>query len=137
MKSEFKEYLKNEFGIDERVLRIADSALKEVASEFSAIDSVKEYNQVKVIKAMQNNNVSDTHFNGTTGYGYGDKGRDGLDCVYRDVFKAEDALVRHQIVSGTHALALCLFGNLRPGDELLSVVGKPYDTLDEVIGIRG
>ena len=86
---------------------------------------------------MQNNNVSDTHFNGTTGYGYDDKGRDGLDCVYRDVFKAEDALVRHQIVSGTHALALCLFGNLRPGDELLSVVGKPYDTLEEVIGIRG
>lgn len=137
MKTDLKEYLKNEFGIDERVLKVTDSALKEVASEFSAIDSVKEYNQFKVIKAMQNNNVSDTHFNGTTGYGYDDKGRDALDCVYRDVFKAEDALVRHQIVSGTHALALCLYGNLRPGDELLSVVGKPYDTLEEVIGIRG
>ena len=137
MKSEFKEYLKNEFGIDERVLKIADSVSEEIASEFLAIDLVKEYNQLKVIRAMQNNNVSDTHFNGTTGYGYDDRGRDVLDCVYRDVFKAEDALVRHQIVSGTHALALCLFGNLRPGDELLSVVGKPYDTLEEVIGIRG
>ncbi|WP_245532871.1 aminotransferase class I/II-fold pyridoxal phosphate-dependent enzyme [Acetivibrio clariflavus] len=132
-----QELLKKEFNIDSKVLECINSAQEEVKGEFQKIDSVRECNQLKVIKAMQMNNLSDSHFHGTTGYGYGDKGRDVLDSVYKDVFKAEDALVRHQIVSGTHALALCLFGNLRPGDELLCVTGKPYDTLEEVIGIRG
>jgi len=132
-----QDLLKEDFNIDSKVLDCVNAAQEEVKSEFHRIDAVKEYNQLKVIKAMQKNNLSDTHFYGTTGYGYNDKGRDALDNVYRDVFKAEDALVKHQIVSGTHALALCLFGNLRPGDELLCVTGKPYDTLEEVIGIRG
>jgi cystathionine beta-lyase family protein involved in aluminum resistance len=129
--------LKSEFGINEAVMKIADMAEKEIEDMIHDIDAVKEYNQIKVIKAMQDNNLSDSHFAGTTGYGYDDRGREVLDSVYAAVFKAEDALVRHQIVSGTHALALCLYGNLRPGDELLSVTGKPYDTLEEVIGIRG
>ena len=132
-----QDLLKQEFNIDLRVLEYINLAQEEAKSEFARIDRVKEYNQLKVIRAMQINKLSDTHFSGTTGYGYDDKGRDVLDDVYRDVFKAEEALVRHQIVSGTHALALCLYGNLRPGDELMCVTGKPYDTLEEVIGIRG
>lgn len=129
--------LKEEFGINEQVIKISDTAEKEIRGIFDDIDQVKAYNQLKVIRAMQEHKVSDTHFNGTTGYGYDDRGREVLDAVYASVFKAEDALVRHQIVSGTHALGLCLFGNLRPGQELLSVTGKPYDTLEELIGIRG
>jgi cystathionine beta-lyase family protein involved in aluminum resistance len=131
------DYYKKQFGIHEKVIEIVTCAQKETRQAFDRIDCIKELNQIKVIKAMQDNNLSETHFPGTTGYGYGDRGRDVLDSVYRDVFKAEDAMVRHQIVSGTHALALCMYGNLRPGDELLSVTGKPYDTLEEVIGIRG
>lgn len=137
MLSKIAGFLKDEFNICDRVLEITEAVEKEISLEFRRIDKVREYNQLKVIRAMQNNNLSDTHFPGTTGYGYGDKGREVLDNVYRDVFKAEDALVRHQIVSGTHALSLCLYGNLRPGDELLCATGKPYDTLEEVIGIRG
>lgn len=129
--------LKTEFGITESVIKISNMAEKDIKETLEDIDCIKEYNQIKVIKAMQKNNLSDSHFAGTTGYGYDDRGRDVLDAVFADVFKAEDALVRHQIVSGTQALALCMFGNLRPGDELLSVTGKPYDTLEEVIGIRG
>ncbi len=128
---------KNDFGISEGVIKIANTAEKDIKEIIEDINSIKENNQIKVIKAMQDNNLSDSHFSGTTGYGYDDRGREVLDAVYANVFKAEDALVRHQIVSGTHALALCLFGNLRPGDELLSITGKPYDTLEEVIGIRG
>ncbi|HHW48449.1 MAG TPA: hypothetical protein GXX14_07520, partial [Clostridiaceae bacterium] len=130
-------YLKEQFGIDEDVISITDSVEKEIKDIFISIDSVKEYNQYKVIRAMQNHGLSDSHFTGTTGYGYGDRGREILDAVYAEVFRAEDALVRHQIVSGTHALAISLYGNLRPGEELLSVTGKPYDTLEEVIGFRG
>ncbi len=96
----------------------------------------QEYNQLKVIKAMQDNKVSEACLLGTTGYGYNDLGRDTLEAVYASVFHTEDALVRPQITCGTHALALALMSNLRPGDELLSPVGKPYDTLEEVIGIR-
>ena len=132
-----KEYLKQCFGIGERVIALAESAENDAEKVFEKIDGNKQLNQLKVIKAMQDNKLSDSHFNGTTGYGYDDRGREVLDSVYADVFKAEDALVRHQIVSGTQALALCLFGNLRPGDELAAVTGKPYDTLEEVIGIRG
>ncbi|TYQ15779.1 UNVERIFIED_CONTAM: cystathionine beta-lyase family protein involved in aluminum resistance [Acetivibrio alkalicellulosi] len=137
MISDYKKYIKEEFLIESKVLEMAVLAEKNAAYEFDKISQIKEYNQFKVIRAMQNNNLNDTHFHGTTGYGYDDKGRDGLESIYKDVFKAEDALVRHQIMSGTHALALCLYGNLRPGEELLSVAGKPYDTLEEVIGIRG
>ncbi len=103
---------------------------------FAAIDGVAEYNQLKVLSAMQENGVSAECFQGSTGYGYGDYGRDTLEKVYASCFKGEDALVRPQITCGTHALQLALMSNLRPGDELLSPVGKPYDTLEEVIGIR-
>lgn len=133
----YHNFLKQSFGIDETIIRIVQSAENEIRDVFKEIELTKEINQYKVIAAMQEHNLSDTHFNGTTGYGYDDRGREILDAVYASIFKAEDALVRHQIVSGTQALAVCLFGNLRPGDELLSVTGKPYDTLEEVIGIRG
>jgi cystathionine beta-lyase family protein involved in aluminum resistance len=130
-------YLRDKFLISESVINISNTVEKEIREVLEGIDSVTEFNQLKVIKAMQDNKLSDSHFAGTTGYGYDDMGRDVLDSVYANVFKAEDALVRHQIVSGTHALAVALFGNLRPGDELLSITGKPYDTLEEVIGLRG
>ncbi|MCL2163496.1 MAG: methionine gamma-lyase family protein [Oscillospiraceae bacterium] len=113
------------------------AAEKRAASAFGAVRKTAEFNQIKVIKAMQNMGVSESHFAGTTGYGYGDRGREVLDEVYAAVFGAEKALVRHQLTSGTQAIATCLFGNLKPGDELLSITGKPYDTLDEAIGIRG
>ncbi len=129
--------LKSEFGINNSVVRLSKSVEKEIEIELKEIEKRKEFNQFKVMKAMQDNKLSDSHFAGTTGYGYDDRGREVIDSIYADVFKAEDALVRHQIVSGTHALALCMFGNLRPGEELLSISGKPYDTLEEVIGIRG
>lgn len=137
MNSTARDYLKNNFEIDDRVIELAVQAEKDAAQVFERIDGIKMLNQLKVIKAMQDNKLSDSHFNGTTGYGYDDRGREVLDSIYANVFRAEDALVRHQIVSGTQALALCLFGNLRPGDELVAVTGKPYDTLEEVIGIRG
>jgi cystathionine beta-lyase family protein involved in aluminum resistance len=130
-------YVRNEFGIDEDIIKIADTAEKEIEDIFKGINSIREFNQYKVIKAMQDNRLSDTHFSGTTGYGYGDRGREVLDAVYASVFKAEDALVRHQIVAGTQAIAICMYGNLRPGQVLVSITGKPYDTLEEVIGIRG
>ena len=103
---------------------------------FEEIDKRAEFNQMKVIKAMQDNRVSDIHFAATTGYGYNDLGRDTLEAVYASAFHGESALVRPQLTCGTHALAVALASNLRPGDELLSPVGKPYDTLEEVIGIR-
>ena len=133
----YQDFLKNTFGIDESIARLAQSVEHEVRDIFGEIESVREANQYKVIAAMQEHNLSDSHFGGTTGYGYNDRGREVLDSVYASVFGAEDALVRHQIVSGTQAIAICLYGNLRPGDELLSITGKPYDTLEEVIGIRG
>ncbi|NTV89291.1 MAG: hypothetical protein HGA22_02845, partial [Clostridiales bacterium] len=129
--------LMKEFGIEGAIAELARAVESEVAGVFGTVDSIKEFNQYKVIKAMQEHKLSDTHFSGTTGYGYDDRGREVLDAVYAQIFRAEDALVRHQIVAGTQALAVCLYGNLRPGDELLSITGKPYDTLEEVIGIRG
>ncbi len=132
-----REFLKQQFEIDDRIIELAEQAENDAQKVFTRIDEVKQLNQLKVIKAMQENKLSDSHFNGTTGYGYDDRGREVLDSVYANIFQTEDALVRHQIVSGTQALALCLFGNLRPGDELVAVTGKPYDTLEEVIGIRG
>ena len=125
-----------QLGISKEVLDYAADIEKSLKERFERIDQTAEYNQLKVLKGMQDNKVSDIHFAATTGYGYNDLGRDTLEDVYASVFHAESALVRPQLISGTHALHIALSGNLRPGDELLSPVGKPYDTLEEVIGIR-
>lgn len=125
-----------ELGISQEVLDFAAETEQQLKPRFLEIDERAEYNQLKVIKGMQKNRVSDIHFSATTGYGYNDLGRDTLEDVYASVFHGESALVRPQLMSGTHALHIALSGNLRPGDELLSPVGKPYDTLEEVIGIR-
>ncbi|MGL4791462.1 MAG: methionine gamma-lyase family protein, partial [Anaerotignaceae bacterium] len=124
------------FGISNTVWEYVKKIEKEITPFFNNIDEITEYNQLKVLSAMQKYKLSSIHFAATTGYGYNDLGRDTLEEVYADVFKAEAALVRPQIISGTHALTVALFGNLRPGDELLSPVGIPYDTLQGVIGIR-
>ena len=123
-------------GIDADILKFGEEIIDSLKERFEQIDKNAEYNQLKVIKAMQEAHVSEACLLGTTGYGYNDVGRDTLEEVYAKLFGAEDALVRPQITCGTHALALALMSNLRPGDELLSPVGKPYDTLEEVIGIR-
>ena len=123
-------------GISAQVLAFAEETEKNLKERFAAIDRTAEYNQLKVVRAMQENRVSDIHFAATTGYGYNDLGRETLEKVYADAFGCDSALVRPQITCGTHALHIALSGNLRPGDELLSPVGKPYDTLEEVIGIR-
>ncbi len=123
-------------GISKEVLAYGEAVEESLKERFLEIDANAEYNQMKVILAMQKNRVSETHFAATTGYGYNDAGRDALEDVYADVFHGESALVRPQLISGTHALHIALSSNLRPGDELLSPVGKPYDTLEEVIGIR-
>lgn len=123
-------------GIDKEVYDYGEAVWNSLADRWNEIDSLSEYNQLKVIRAMQKNKVSEACLLGTTGYGYNDLGRETLEKVYADIFHTEDALVRPQITCGTHALALALMSNLRPGDELLSPVGKPYDTLEEVIGIR-
>lgn len=123
-------------GISDVVYEYGEAVTEGLKDRFAQIDEVAEYNQLKVLKAMQDNQVSEACLLGTTGYGYNDLGRDTLERVYADLFHTEDALVRPQITCGTHALALALMSNLRPGDELLSPVGKPYDTLEEVIGIR-
>lgn len=125
-----------QMGIEPSVFLFGEKIAKELEGRFADIDAVAEYNQLKVIRAMQKNRVSAECFNASSGYGYNDLGRDTLEQVYADVFHTEAALVRPQITCGTHALALALMSNLRPGDELLSPVGKPYDTLEEVIGIR-
>lgn len=126
-----------EFGISDKVIELANEVTKDLKDKFSCVEDIKEYNQLKVMKAMIDNGVSETHFSESTGYGYSDRGREVLDLVYANVFKAEKGLVRQQIVSGTHALSLVLFGILRPSDELLVITGNPYDTMEEVIGIRG
>lgn len=130
------ENIYRELGISDRVYRFGKEILNHLKPRFDEIDQNAEYNQLKVLKAMQDNKVSEACLLGTTGYGYNDLGRETLEAVYASFFHAEDALVRPQITCGTHALALALMSNLRPGDELLSPVGKPYDTLEEVIGIR-
>jgi cystathionine beta-lyase family protein involved in aluminum resistance len=124
-----------ELGLDPKLLQLGRETEERLSERFARIDKAAEYNQLKVLKAMQDNRLSDIHFAATTGYGYNDMGRDTLESVYAAVFHAEDALVRPQLISGTHALTVALSGNLRPGDELLSPVGKPYDTLEGVIGI--
>lgn len=125
-----------EMGIDDDVYAYGKRILQDLEERFRDIDEIAEYNQLKVLKAMQECQVSEACLLGTSGYGYNDLGRETLEAVYAKVFHTEDALVRPQITCGTHALALALMSNLRPGDELLSPVGKPYDTLEEVIGIR-
>lgn len=125
-----------QFNINDKVLKFSEEVLNDLKDRFKKIDEIAEYNQLKVLKAMQNNKIDAECFNSSTGYGYNDIGREKLESVYADTFHTEDALVRPQITCGTHALCLALMSNLRPNDELLSPVGKPYDTLEEVIGIR-
>lgn len=125
------------FRIDPRIMQLAEQAEQIAAQKFAEIDANAAYNGEKVLAAFIKNRVSEPCFYGSTGYGYGDIGRETLDKVYAQVLDAEDALVRHTFVSGTHALSVALFGVLRPGDKLLAVTGKPYDTLEEVIGISG
>lgn len=130
------EKMYEEMGIEKSVFQFGERILKELKPRFEALDETAEFNQMKVIQAMQKNRVSMEHLGSTSGYGYNDIGRDTLEDVYASVFHTEAALVRPQITCGTHALGIALAGNLRPGDELLSISGKPYDTLEEVIGIR-
>lgn len=132
---EMREMYRN-LGISDKIYDYSNDILEGLKERFDNIDKNAEYNQLKVIDAMQKNRVAEMHLSGTTGYGYNDSGRDTLEQVYADIFKTESALVRPQITCGTHALNVALSANLRPGDELLSPVGKPYDTMDEIIGIR-
>lgn len=132
-----KDRIYEQFGIKSEVVSFGEKVLSDLEERFRAIDERAEINQLKVINAMQKNRVSENHLWGTTGYGYNDQGRDNLERVYADVFHAEDALVRSQITCGTHALTIALSSILRPGDELLSPVGKPYDTLEGIIGMEG
>ena len=125
-----------QLGISERVELLAQKAENELKDEFNKIDKICEINSIKVLKAFQDNNLSEIHFGTTTGYGYSDIGRDTIEKIYSQIFKAEDSLVRNQFISGTHALTVTLFGLLRPNDTLLSISGTPYDTLHEVIGIE-
>lgn len=131
------EKMYEQFGIKKDVIEFSNKVLSEIEDRFASIDEVAELNQLKVIHAMQKNRVSENHLWGSTGYGYNDSGRDTLEAVYADIFHAEDALVRSQITCGTHALTIALSALLRPGDELLSPVGKPYDTLEGIIGMEG
>lgn len=123
-------------GISDKVYDFCSEIEQQLKGRFEEIDSICEQNQLKIIKAMQEAKLSEAHLSGTTGYGYNDLGREAIEKIYATVFKTEEALVRPQITCGTHALHLALAANLRPGDELLSPAGKPYDTLEEVIGIR-
>lgn len=126
-----------DFEIEKKVLELIKQAEKEVLCEFEALDDIMAYNQYKVLSALQKNRIADMHFAWNTGYGYDDPGREAIERVYADIFGTEAALVRPTIVNGTHALAITLMGVLRPGDELIYCSGGPYDTLEEVIGIRG
>ncbi len=127
----------NFFQIDPYLQKIAKQAEEKCAARFAQIDEIAEYNQLKVLSAFNRQGLSETHFVGSTGYGYGDRGREVLDAVFAEVMGCEDALVRHNFVSGTHALTTALFGVLRPGDVMVSITGSLYDTMEEVIGIRG
>ena len=124
------------FGISKEIEELSNKVQKDIEPVFDKIDKICEINSLKVLEAFQKNQISDMHFGTTTGYGYGDVGRDTIEKVFSDIFKSEDSLVRSQFISGTHALTVTLFALLRPGDTLLSITGKPYDTLDEVIGIK-
>ncbi len=130
-------YINPDFQFNENLIKAASEALDKCKAQFEEAEEICNYNAQKVLSAFVKNKVSESHFAATTGYGYSDRGREVLDAVYADIFKAESALVRHFMLSGTHALTVALFGILRPNDVMLSVVGKPYDTLDGVIGIGG
>ena len=130
---DYKKY----FDVSDRAVEIVNCGEERAKASFKKAEELATINQLKVLKAFRDNRISEAHFNSTSGYGYDDLGRDTLDKLYADIFGAEDALVRHNIISGTHALSLCLFGVLRPNDTLVAVTGKPYDTLEETIGIRG
>jgi len=125
-----------EFGIKEDIINLANEVEKEIRPIFNEIEKTSEENSLKVLQAFCKNNISDMHFNSTTGYGYGDVGRDAIEKIFAEVLGAQDSLVRGQFISGTHALTVALFAFLRPGDTMLSISGKPYDTLDSVIGIE-
>jgi cystathionine beta-lyase family protein involved in aluminum resistance len=130
-----KEKLKSEYKIKDEIIELYEKALKDVKDQFEYYDNIREYNQIKVLNAMQKERISESHFTNSSGYGYGDIGRDSLDKVYADIFNSESAIVRPHFVNGTHALGCALFGNLRPNDTLLSICGEPYDTLHGIIGI--
>lgn len=125
----------SKFGIKQEILNLSEKVENEIKDEFAKIDKIEEENTLKVLMACQKYNLSDMHFGTTTGYGYGDVGRDTIEKIFAEVLGTEDALVRNQFISGTHALTVALFAMLRPNDTMLSINGKPYDTLDEVIGI--
>ena len=125
-----------QFGISEKIQNLCTKSEEDVEKVFKGIEEICQYNTLKVLKAFQDNHISEIHFGSTTGYGYSDIGREAIEKVYSQIFKAEDSLVRSQFISGTHALTVALFAFLRPGDTLLSITGLPYDTLHEVIGIR-
>lgn len=130
------DFMKNNFDIDGKILELGQIAQQNISHIFEKIDATTEYNQMKILHAMQKNKLSESHFNFSTGYGYNDFGRDTLEKIYADIFHTEDALVRIQIVSGTHALFCAMSGNLNHGDELIYVCGTPYDTLQSIIGIK-
>ena len=131
------QFMQREYGISEDICKFIDECEREAADSFKRAEEIASYNQMRVMKAFYDNRISEMHFAETTGYGYDDLGRDTLDKVYAQLFGCEDALVRHSFISGTHTLSTMLFGVMRPGDTLLAVTGKPYDTLEEVIGISG
>lgn len=131
------ELLKQNYKISDRAIKLYEAAIHDIRDEFDKLDDIREYNQLKVLNAFQAERISDSHFTNSTGYGYGDIGRDALDKVYARIFNTEAALVRPHFVNGTHAIGAALFGNLRPGDTMLSVCGTPYDTLHNIIGISG
>lgn len=130
-------FIKDNFGISDKTLKLVSEAEESIKEQFKHIENICEINQLRVMKAFADNRVSDSHFVATTGYGYDDLGRDTLDRVYADIMGAEDALVRHNFISGTHTISTALFAVLRPNDILVAITGKPYDTLEEVIGIQG
>ena len=132
-----KDLLKETYGFKENTFELYERALKDCEEQFKIYDEIREFNQMKVLKAFQDERISDSHFTNSSGYGYDDIGRDSLDKVYARIFKAESAIVRPHFVNGTHAIGSALFGNLRPGNTLLCVSGKPYDTLHNIIGISG
>ena len=132
-----KELLIKKYKISENVIDLYEKAIEDVKNEFKFYDEIREFNQLKVLHAFQSENISDSHFTNSSGYGYGDMGRDALDRVYAKIFNTEAAIVRPHFVNGTHAIGAALFGNLRPGDTMLSICGTPYDTLHNIIGISG
>ena len=135
MMNQLKNYYK-EMGVEEKVFDYAQEVEKGLKDRFEKLDAIAQLNQIKVLNAMQKHQIAEMHLGGTTGYGYNDSGREAVEALYADVFGTEDALVRPQITCGTHALGLALSANLRPGDKMVYISGKPYDTLEEVIGIR-